>query len=340
MKKNLFIRALSLTLAVLLVMSGMITASAAGSVTSAEKPVTQDVYNVVGTPEEVFGGWDSASTKAEMTKGDNGAYSFTTHMKPVNLAEFKIIKNHEWDESLGDYVKMFRVKQACDVTITFEPQTNQINVIGDGVEFPPKLEIDKIVAAGDGSGNWLNGVKWDSDSAANKLSEVADGVYEITFNNVAPKDEYAFRFTANGNWAANWGGAENNKAESSTAYDALFDGNDIKFSVTDGNATVKLQLDLSNFNESDKTGAKYTVTVTYSAPPADYKIGDVNNDGKVNGQDAGILARYASSWSGYEAKIVNKAAADINKDGKINGQDAAILSRYTSGRSGYDKYFK
>lgn len=72
--------------------------------------------------------------------------------------------------------------------------------------------------------------------------------------------------------------------------------------------------------------------------PGEYKTGDVNGDGVVNGMDAALLARYTSGWDGYEDKI-NKGAADINGDGNINGQDSAILMRYTSGWDGYDKFF-
>lgn len=69
-------------------------------------------------------------------------------------------------------------------------------------------------------------------------------------------------------------------------------------------------------------------------------IGDVNNDGNVNGADAGVLSRFAAGWKGYEDKIKNIAAADINGDGNVNGADAGILARYTSGWKQYDKYFE
>ena len=66
--------------------------------------------------------------------------------------------------------------------------------------------------------------------------------------------------------------------------------------------------------------------------------GDVNCDGKVDGQDSAILARYVSGWNGYNVLVKSMDAADLNRDGKVNGQDAAILSRYVSSWEGYDKY--
>lgn len=69
-------------------------------------------------------------------------------------------------------------------------------------------------------------------------------------------------------------------------------------------------------------------------------IGDVNDDGIINGADAGVLSRYTSGWKDYEEKIKNPAAADVNADGKINGADAGFLSRYVSGWMQYARYFE
>lgn len=74
--------------------------------------------------------------------------------------------------------------------------------------------------------------------------------------------------------------------------------------------------------------------------PKDYLVGDVNGDGIVNGADAGVLNRYASSWKDYDTKIKNMKAADINNDGIVNGADAGILSRHVSGWKNYDRFFQ
>ncbi len=73
--------------------------------------------------------------------------------------------------------------------------------------------------------------------------------------------------------------------------------------------------------------------------PAEYLVGDINSDGKVNGLDSSILARYIASWDNYESKIKNMKAADINGDGNVNGLDSSILSRHMAGWTQYDKYF-
>ncbi len=93
---------------------------------------------------------------------------------------------------------------------------------------------------------------------------------------------------------------------------------------------------------TDDSNTKYNLVLAYAyftVPMSDMLIGDVNNDGKVNGADAGILNRYTSGWSGYAEKIINMDAADINRDGKVNGADAGILNRYTSGWDSVKHYF-
>ncbi len=99
-----------------------------------------------------------------------------------------------------------------------------------------------------------------------------------------------------------------------------------QFTVAGGRITGKV-----------KAGA---IAVIYNKPePASYLVGDINGDGKVNGLDSSVFARYLAGWTDYEAKIVNWDAADINGDGKVNGLDSSILSRHLAGWTQYDKYF-
>lgn len=44
----------------------------------------------------------------------------------------------------------------------------------------------------------MNGVTYNPDAAENKMTEVTDGVYEITYTDVERWDNYQFKFTANG----------------------------------------------------------------------------------------------------------------------------------------------
>lgn len=56
-------------------------------------------------------------------------------------------------------------------------------------------------------------------------------------------------------------------------------------------------------------------------------IGDVFNDGTVNGKDAVRLSQYLAKWE-ISLTPYEMVAADIIKDGAINGKDAVKLSQY------------
>ncbi|MCM1059804.1 MAG: dockerin type I domain-containing protein [Eubacterium sp.] len=71
--------------------------------------------------------------------------------------------------------------------------------------------------------------------------------------------------------------------------------------------------------------SEYIITTEQLVP--EVILGDVNGDGKVNGQDNILLNRYLANW-GNE---IDMAAADMNGDGKVNGQDSIILARTLAG---------
>ncbi len=60
----------------------------------------------------------------------------------------------------------------------------------------------------------------------------------------------------------------------------------------------------------------------YERPP--YEYGDVNEDGKINNKDVGILLQYINTWP----VTINTFTADVNVDGKVNNKDIGILLQY------------
>ena len=67
-------------------------------------------------------------------------------------------------------------------------------------------------------------------------------------------------------------------------------------------------------------------TITVVKAPT-YIPGDVNNDGKVNVRDLGLLQQ---SLNGWNVEIL-QAAADVNGDDKINVRDLGILQQFLNG---------
>lgn len=86
-----------------------------------------------------------------------------------------------------------------------------------------------------------------------------------------------------------------------------------------------------------KTGKVLTlllaaVTMTVSLPiHAIAMIGDLNNDGVVDKQDAKILTEY---FAGYDRNF-DRTSADVDADGQLTRKDGMILNRYTDGWDGY-----
>lgn len=62
----------------------------------------------------------------------------------------------------------------------------------------------------------------------------------------------------------------------------------------------------------------------------DYKLGDVDQNGKVEEKDGDMVLQYTVGKSGLTEQQLK--AADVNKDGKVEALDAAIIKRYAAGQ--------
>lgn len=74
-------------------------------------------------------------------------------------------------------------------------------------------------------------------------------------------------------------------------------------------------------------------TVNGCVTVVDYKPGDVNDDGAINGKDVTLIRR--NIVGGYDLEI-NESAADVNEDGRINGKDVTSIRRYIVGGYGVE----
>ena len=237
-------------------------------------PAPADSTYVVAGSEELCGVlWKGSPEEApENVMKANGDGTYTKVFTDVQIADslqIKVVENtadggQNWIGDEGDNNITFNVVAACDVTVTYDSNTRKITVSGDGVQIVSDIEIKSMHAVGNGDPDdesWLNGVAW--DPTANEMEQVADKVYEITYHNVPKFDNYQVKFAANGKWADSWGGAEENfTPESSVAFDAVYNGENLTVNVPYELADVTLRIDLSNFNYATKLGAVATVTVT------------------------------------------------------------------------------
>lgn len=225
--------------------------------------MAEDVYIVAGSEELCGTVWDGTDHNNKMTDNGDGTYSKTfTNVAAKNGYQFKVVKNGvEWYGDEADNNITFNVTTACDVTITFNATTFKSTVTGTGVQ-AYVFNVEKVVAVGNGVGAWLNGAAWDPNADANKMTQVADKVYEITFDNVPVDEGYMVKFVTNGSWADNFGGFFEASGKES---DAMYNSANITFNLEKA-GTVKLRLDLSKFDYATRTGAKFVITLPGSAP--------------------------------------------------------------------------
>lgn len=225
--------------------------------------MAEDVYIVAGSEELCGTVWDGTDHNNKMTDNGDGTYSKTfTNVAAKNGYQFKVVKNGvEWYGDEADNNITFNVTTACDVTITFNTTTFKSTVTGTGVQ-AYVFNVEKVVAVGNGVGAWLNGANWDPNADANKMTQVADKVYEIAFDNVPVDEGYMVKFATNGSWADNFGGFFEASGKES---DAMYNSGNITFNLKKA-GTVTLRLDLSKFDYATRTGAKFVVTLPGSEP--------------------------------------------------------------------------
>ena len=225
--------------------------------------MAEDIYIVAGSEELCGTVWDGTDLNNKMTDNGDGTYSKTfTNVAVKNGYQFKVVKNStEWYGDEADNNITFNVTTACDVTITFNATTFKSTVTGTGVQ-AYVFNVEKVVAVGNGVGAWLNGANWDVNADANKMTQVADKVYEIAFDNVPVDEGYMVKFVTNGSWADNFGGIFEASGKES---DAMYNSGNITFNLEKA-GTVTLRLDLSKFDYATRTGAKFVVTLPGSEP--------------------------------------------------------------------------
>ena len=320
--------------------------------TTEPKPA-EDVFVLAGSSNFVSTGWSPDPDSYKMTKGDDGVYSVVVPEVAAEegaLYQVKVVQFVGGDPANAVWHGMdntdlnydFMLSQDCDVTVTYNPATGEINVTGDGV-IPPVYNISKITAVGAGQGNFLNGIVWDPDAADNQMTEVKPGVYEITFEDCDTNTDYQFKFAANGGWDMNWGLVKETEAKLNEPNPAQYNSDNILFNVESEEETVDvtIQLDISNWDTVKKGGATYTIFINRETPVL---WGDVDGDGVITTNDATYVQKYSIDLPTTDN--FNAAVADVNADGRISVLDATCIQKFVAefkngtGRTGQPVVFE
>ncbi len=170
-------------------------------------------------------------------------------------SDFKEIFSFNLQEvdAQGNKIGSAQTKQNANKFGTNTIEFDSINVtrVDTGNNFT--LQDMYIYGNGSTGSAWMNGENNNLTATKNKMTKVAEGVYEITFNNVSAGSYYKYRFSANGSSEHTW--------DSTGAFNG---STDTTVAVAKDNSTVKLRIDVSDFSFKDNSG---NVTVSYTVTP-------------------------------------------------------------------------
>ena len=196
-------------------------------------PAPQATWTVAGN--FLANQWNPEVATNDMTLGEDGSYTLV--VKDVTLEkganyEFKVVKDHAWDEAYPSENYVFNVDETAiyTVTITFNAETQAINVTtektGDVTVIP---EATWTVA-----GNFL-GSSWNPEDASNDMTLEGD-LYTLVKTDVTLEKGTSYEF----------------KVVKDHAWTVAYPSNNYTFTV-------------------DETGI-YTVTVTFNAETQEINV--------------------------------------------------------------------
>ena len=265
----------------------------------------------------------------------------TQDLNVYNLGEFG------FHQPAGDITHTFFLKS--DTQISDEALGNSVHYdwkapysAKDGVTYK-----DAFWNNANGSVNYKNGKYYfvkDScftqydyvNKTAKKLYSIPNTYWKCTYGDrhlykgnyskavVDINKDYAYFIVCNSIYAYNL-----NNGQISVAYTRY--GKGFIYSVFYSNGNLKLSIRDDKKNNSNKPNAYYKdYSVSATLPDKDVLTGDVDNNGKVNIQDALCLIKYNIKL----LKEINIKNADVNLDSKVDLKDMLFLRRIIANKQG------
>ena len=218
--------------------------------TSSQAPPVIEVWTVAGN--FVGSSWNPEDATNDLTSTDGVTYTLTkeevTLEKGVTY-EFKVAKDHAWTEAYPENNYTFTVEETAiyTVTVTFNAETKEIAVTTTKTGDAQAVEHAYSVMGTFGGDSW---------TIDNDMTKGEDGIYTVTFEDVAAGN-YEFKVRVDHDWSVSYPGSN---------YQVTVDQDGSKVVVT--------------FNEETKE-VNATVTAPSSGDPATIWEGD-GSAGAVN----------------------------------------------------------
>ncbi|MBR5029701.1 MAG: hypothetical protein IKX63_01170 [Muribaculaceae bacterium] len=143
------------------------------TLTPVEVPHT---YAVCGTPAALYGmenDWDPTAAPEMTLNEETGLYEWTsaeTELAAGNV-EFKVVQDHAWNVCYPENNYVIPVEAAGNYTlsVTYNPETNEVNATLEGEPFPPE-PTNKVYIIGEVNGNtWATNVGVEMDTEDGKV---------------------------------------------------------------------------------------------------------------------------------------------------------------------------
>ena len=211
---------------------------------------TADTWTVAGTKTLVDNSWDPTNTNADMTSTDGVTYTYVKEDITLEAGvsnEFKIVKNHSWNEAYPSDNYSFSVDETAKykVTITFNATSKEITVN------KVKTGEAEVVSHTYSVIGTING-NWDNDT---EMTKGDDGLYKAVFENVA-KGSYKFKVRVDHDWSVSY---------PSSDYELTVDNDGSIVTITfnedtkEVNATVEAASGITAVKAAQQNGAIYNL---------------------------------------------------------------------------------
>ena len=127
---------------------------------------------------------------------------------------------------------------------------------------------------------------------------------------------------ANGSFIINWCDAINPDSTADLLATLTFE---VLEGAADGFTPIELEFDCAGdmFNAADETVWFGTVNGGVEIGSADYVLGDLDGNGRINNRDMGMLQQYINEWP----VNINVDAADLDGNGRVNNRDLGKLQQ-------------
>ncbi|WP_255882436.1 MULTISPECIES: SpaA isopeptide-forming pilin-related protein [unclassified Ruminococcus] len=183
-----------------------------------ETQVVSEVWTIAGSFP--YNGWNVTNTDWDMQlSGESDVYTHTHYIEPdkdsdgnfvPTTYQFKIAKDHKWDESYGVSGKSdnmgFTLTKPCSVTFKFNSKTHITTVTADNpdcitdISTEEKVSFDfkgySVIGQQSLTGyNWLQAGSELAAAEKGRMTETAtgSGIYKVTFDNVKMNQNYAYK---------------------------------------------------------------------------------------------------------------------------------------------------